>query len=177
MKDQPILSIKEFGDSSGLEKRLKALAKSCVYVGIPSNDEKDPRQGSTIKNHELAYIHEFGSGDGRIPPRPFMGPAIEEGQTEIKAYLAGACKAAVDGKESDVHDALSGAGMTAVSLIKNKINSGLTPPLSPSTLKNRHRSRMTKGKRKTEELEQSPAKPLINTGQLLNSFTYVVEMK
>ena len=87
---------------------------------------------------------------------------------------------------------LNRAGMLAVNSIKQLVNSGLQPALSPETVRRRQESRNTKSMRKSEkhyldligaghspEFAQQTAGiiPLINTGQYLKSITYVLRSK
>lgn len=64
-----------------VEEALKQLAKRLegqtrVLVGVPKG-AGSYKDGLTIAT--IAAVNNFGSADGRIPARPFLQPAIEEG--------------------------------------------------------------------------------------------------
>lgn len=49
------------------------------YVGVNRNVEgKSKDGGRTVPLINIAYIHEYGSSDGRIPKRPFIRPVAEQ---------------------------------------------------------------------------------------------------
>lgn len=140
---------------------IETMAKRRLQVGIP--EDKDQRKGEGIGNAQLGYIHEFGSPAAGIPARPFLMPALQkvapEAMKEIKTYAAQAMK-----QPEAIIKGLTAAGILAMSAVKNQIVSseGMTG-LSNATLN----ARASKGYRGT--------KPLIRTGQLLNSIKFVVK--
>ena len=172
---------------------INALTQRDVLVGVP--DSGATRQDETpgpMNNATLAYIHDNGSPAANIPARPFMRPGIKAVQEKIEARLKNAATAALDGQKGKIDDQLSAAGMVAATSIKKEINDGDFAPLSPSTVAGRARTRGTKSQRKAEleylemvrngvppELAQGAAGiyPLVNTGQLRNSITYVLRGK
>lgn len=151
--------VKQFKDT------MDALIKKNVYVGIPQ--ENNRRKDSPVTNSALGYINEFGSPAQNIPPRPFLEPGVEEAKPEIVKILS---QAAITTQTSaqDVDVELNKAGIKAVSTVKNRIrNSTDIEPLSPVTM---HARATRKKNRRTGVM-----KPLIDTGQMLNSITYVVK--
>lgn len=142
---------------------IKAMATKRVLVGVPS--EEAPRRGEPVNNATLAYIHENGSPARNIPARPFLKPGVEGAKYKLLSTLRAYAKRTIDG-EATIEQALDAAGLVAQSAVKFRIRSGEGfAPLKPGTLAARRR----KGARGT--------KPLIRTGQLLNSITYVVRDK
>lgn len=142
---------------------IKAMANKRVLVGIPS--DKAPRRGDPINNATLGYIHENGSPARNIPARPFLKPGVASAKDKLVQTLKGYAKQALADK-SAIEKGLNAAGLVAQSAVKNRIRSGEGfAPLKPGTLAARKR----KGAKGT--------KPLIRTGQLLNSITYVVRDK
>lgn len=147
---------------------LKLMASMEVLVGIPA--EKAPRtsaeaKSQPISNAALGYIHNYGSPTQNIPARPFMEPGIKQAQRDIEQSLERAGLAALDGKPDQMLKSLHAAGIKAATSVKNKINSGIPPALKSSTIAARKRRGRT------------GTKPLIDTGQLRNSITYVVRRK
>ena len=55
--------------------------KTARHVGVDSNTRHKP---SGMKMSDLALIMEYGTADGRIPPRPHYGKAWEQVLPEIK---------------------------------------------------------------------------------------------
>lgn len=142
-------------------ENIKAMVGKQVLIGIPG--EKDGRRGDPMGNAALGYIHENGSPARNIPARPFLVPGVQEATPKAIEQLK---KAAADGLDDPaaVDRGLNAAGLLAQSAVKNRIrNSVGFAPLSPKTLAKRR----AKGAAGT--------KPLIRTGQLLNSITYVVK--
>lgn len=167
-----------------LVQQINKLTSKAVFVGVPSAEAgreagADEEEGP-INNAALAYIHENGAPEANIPARPFLASGIEEGRTAIEGRLKKAADEALMGKRGNVDSAMEKVGQTAQSAVRRKINSGAFEPLADSTLRARAR-RGRKGAK--EELERrakgeapgtADAKPLIDTGQLRNSITYVV---
>jgi phage gpG-like protein len=136
-----------------------------VLVGVPA--EKAPRdaaeaRGMEITNAALAYIHNYGSPAANIPARPFMEPGIEEAKPEIGDGFQKAGVAALEGKSDVMMKSLHGIGIRASTSVRNKINEGIPPPLAASTIAARKRRGRT------------GTKPLVDTGAMRNSITYVV---
>lgn len=103
------------------------------------------------------YLYEHGSPLWHIPPRPVLEPAIHYHRDIIARQLSAAAQAALDGQ--DPTPGLHKAGQLAVNVVKdwfvNPIN--MWPPNAPSTVERKGSDR-----------------PLIDTGNLRNSITYVV---
>ena len=169
---------------------LLGLTKKEVLVGVPDDNtrynqkptKKDPEGGgkSDINNAALARIHDQGSPLQGIPARPFMIPGINAVQDKINRELFAAAKAQLSDDKNGVDAHLNSAGLIASSSIKNVINEGEGfSPLQRSTMLARLRKRKSAkkwSKEKREEIMDS-MHPLIDTGQLRNSITYVIKDK
>lgn len=170
-------------------KGINALVKRDVLVGIPdtTTERREDEDQGPMTNAALGYIHEFGSPDANIPARPFLIPGIREAQDQVTARLKKAADAALEGEPGKVTAQLNAAGIVASAEVKTRINSGDFEPLSDATLAARARRKVGGGVgvRKGAKLELASraagnapstefAKPLIDTGQLRNSVTYVV---
>jgi phage gpG-like protein len=143
--------------TAGIEK----LASTRVLVGVPA--EKGSRKdGEPINNAALAYIMEQGAPEAGIPARPFLKPGIESKQDDIAAALVKTGRAALDGKPEAVDRGYNITGLIGQNAVRAKINEGAPPPLKPATLA----ARRARGR--------TGDKPLIDTGQLRNSLTYVI---
>lgn len=162
---------------------ISQLAKRDVLVGVPM--DQTARKDGEMNNATLAYIHDNGSAAANIPARPFMEPGIHNAKPTITLFMKSAAQGALNKGASAIDVGLNKAGMTAQSSIRAVINAGIAPPVKTATLKARVRNRTAvKGalaelaRRDSGEAAGSDlAKPLIVTGQLRNSITYVVRNK
>ena len=141
----------------------KLLTKTDVLVGIPASE--NARDDGPIGNAALGYLHDTGSPANNIPARPFMGPGIAEGKSEITRQFRKAGDAAMRGDKAGVLAGLTGAGIAAENAVKKKITEGPFVPLSEKTIKARQRRGRT------------GIKPLIDTGQLRRSITHVLRTR
>lgn len=138
---------------------IRAMESQKVLIGIP---ESKSSRSDGVGNAALGYIHENGSPARNIPARPFLVPGVDQAGPEIANVLKGYARQALSDKQA-VAKGLNAAGLIAQSTVKMRIrNSEGFAPLAPKTIAAR--------KRKGSKGES----PLIRTGQLLNSITYVV---
>lgn len=148
---------------SELNKKMESLINKNVYVGIPQS--KGKRDESQVTNAQLGYIHEKGSSANNIPPRPFLVPGVEDAGERVSKILGSAAVNIKDNESVDI--ALNKAGLVASQTVKRRITQSIgIEGLKESTIKARERR---KSRRRSGAM-----KPLIDTGQMLNSITYVV---
>ena len=147
-------------DVPKMDSAIKKLTRMDVLVGVPA--DKSDRQGQGPTNALLAYIHDTGSPAANIPARPFLGPGIMNAKDRILQRLEKMGNSALRGDPSAIEKELNAIGLIAVSSIRAKITSGPFAPLASSTLRARRRA------------GRSGTKPLIVTGQLRNSISYVL---
>lgn len=146
-----------------LNATMKALRNTTVLVGIPA--ETAERSGrDPINNATLGYIHEHGAPAAGIPARPFLIPGVRAVQERVGAELAKAGRAALIGDGKTALARLHAAGLIAQSSVRGTINAGVEPGLAQSTVQ----ARAGRGRTGTV--------PLIDTGALRNSITYVVQL-
>lgn len=137
--------------------RLAILNAAHVLVGILGDSSKNARhgEGGEATNAEIAAAHEFGTD--HIDRRPFLAPAMDKGAKEIADLQADLIGRVLDGTMTP-DQALGILGELGVVLIKAEITGAPHPPaLKPATIKAKGSSR-----------------PLIDTGQMLNSVTYKI---
>lgn len=168
-------------------KSITGLTQTQVFVGVPR--EKDTRDDGPISNASLAYLHENGSLDGKLPARPFMKPGIEAVKARIESELKKTGQLALKSKNPKltVEKGLTRIGLIAVNSIRAKISEGIPPPLAESTIKGR--IRRVKGRKRRARIQAAldagtPASrqggvegvftPLILSGQLRNAITFVL---
>ncbi|WP_288074668.1 hypothetical protein [Pseudomonas sp.] len=143
---------------------IQRLTSREVMVGIPAT-KAEREDGEPINNAQLGYIHEYGAPKANIPARPFLVPGVAEKKDAIAGRLKKAAKAAMDGNNTALESELNAAGLLGQNGARNQINNGPHEPLAERTLAAR-RARGREGD-----------KPLIDTGQLRNSLTYVIRQK
>lgn len=141
------------------------IGKRSVYVGYPEGPQ---RQDSKITNAELTFVLSSGvylasKGDPiqRIPPRPFVEPAIEKELKHLEPYLKASIMYTLDNKESLAEAERIKAGIAGENAIRKFIRDypeNKLAPNAPSTIKR-------KG-------EDHPLKGL--TGELMRSVTSVI---
>lgn len=155
------------GQSYDIVKAIKQMAETRVLVGVPAAEvfrKPEPGEPATpINNAALAYIHEHGAPEANIPARPFMRPGVENARSEIIDRMRKIAQMASRGRPAEaMQQAFHALGLRVVASMKNKINEGVPPPLKPATIARR----LARGRTGTV--------PLIDTGQLRNSLSYVV---
>ena len=144
---------------------LSKLGERSVYVGYP---EGPNRRDSKITNAELAFVLSSGvylasKGDPiqRIPPRPFIEPAIDRDLNKIEPYIKASILYDLDNQKDLAEAARVKTGIAGENAIRKFIrdypDNGLAPN-APSTIKR-------KG-------EDHPLKGL--TGELMRAVTSVI---
>lgn len=167
---------------------LSRLAETRVMAGVPSSKTSRDNEGQPINNAELMAIHETGAPEINLPARPVIHPAIKKVQPEIVKGLEEAGKAALAGNVAGTDKAFHAVGIIAQNAMRERITNGPFVPLSPKTIAGRA-AKAGRGRRKGEQkyldlvrsgIDPSQAqaatgiKPLIDTGQLRRSLTYVI---
>lgn len=117
----------------------------------------------------VASIHEFGSPEQGIPPRPTMRPAIDHNRTAWAKLAGKGANAVLNGKK-DIRTVLGSIAALAAGNIKEEIVALTAPPLKPETIAARLRKKSNK--KTIGKLD----KPLVDTGLMLSTVTSVVEL-
>lgn len=147
---------------------VHSLTHREILVGIPQGSPpRRPEPGETgepLDNATIGYIMETGSAVANIPARPFLVPGVRAAQDRAAARLAKAAKAALEVDQQRVQVNLDAAGLIAQSSVKAYITDGPHLPLAPATLR----------RRKTRKPPRMGERPLVDTGQLRRSITYVI---
>ena len=142
-----------------LSAALKQIKASEVLVGIPA--PKALRRGQSINNASLLFIHTHGSPLKHIPARPVLEPSVEANQKLITPHLGAAAKDVFERKPEAADRELRLAGTIAANGAKRWFTDPRNnwAPNAPTTIK-----------------AKGSDKPLIDTGALRRSFTYVVRI-
>ncbi len=147
--------------ADALVARIRALrsSKAGVRVGILSDAPKKEREGATGKLSllEVAAVHEFGAPRAGIPARSFIRGTIDE-RTEDIARLERVMLAKVVAGDIELKPALDAIGAKVAGWIQQRIAAGIEPALSPATV-----------------AKKKSSTPLVDTGQLRSSVTWLVE--
>lgn len=143
-----------------MNQRIKAIQdrlrkNSGVYVGVPAGAGEYEESGEKIAT--IAAVHEFGNSDGRIPERSFLRVPLRSNQADFAAVIAGNLPKVISG-ELSMTQLMDQVGARAASASQEAISAGIPPPNAPSTI-----------------AEKGSSKPLIDTGRLRQSITWVVE--
>ena len=156
------LQVKNFVNHT---KAMKFMKENSVYVGIPH--EETTRNEDGITNAELLYIHTNGSEIKNIPARPVIEPALKKDKERLNKMMGKASRLAFEGNKQEAIRQLKLVGMRGQNISRawfvNPENGW--PPNSPRT----YQKKLDKG--------STDPKPLIDTGELRKSITYVVETK
>ena len=102
----------------------------------------------------VASVLNYGAPRAGIPPRPFFSNMVKAKSPEWPAAIAGLLKA----NNYDTAKVLMLAGEAIKGQLQQSIKDTNAPPLKPATIK-----------------RKGFAKPLISTGQMLNSVAYEVK--
>lgn len=142
-----------------VKKNLLDFSKLDLLVGVPQ--EKNKREGNSepITNAELMFIHTNGSPIRNIPKRPTIEPTVEENKERISEMFKKAVNKVLANR-GDGRPDLEKIGLWTVNKIKAKFGSDELVPNAPSTI-----------------AQKGDNNPLIDTGQLRNSITYVIRRK
>lgn len=175
-----------------IAKSLAMLMKQDVLVGIPQ--DRSSRPGGQITNAELgyvlahgvrpahvraeikdaqkagssysqalgAYMLEHGDPLWQIPPRPFLEPAFKANADKLRVQQLKIIKAALEGSPEKMSIEVQKLGLLGQSIVKAWFvdpRNGWAPN-APSTI-----------------AAKGSDKPLIDTGELRNSISYVVRNK
>jgi hypothetical protein len=161
----PVIVVKK--DLGLIEKAILKLTKSEVLIGIPAGSDRapEPSETATLDNADIGYLMETGAPERNLPARPFLMPGVESITPKAAELLRKAGKAALFGDSGAVETALNQIGLIGQSAVQQRITDGPFVPLSERTLT----ARKARGRTGT--------KPLIDTGSLRRSVTYIVRRK
>jgi hypothetical protein len=144
----------------GLQKA--AREQRVVDIGILGSEAASAHPtGEGLTNVEIGSIHEFGGENDRPPERSFLRSTMTKGRKKYERLIQRGMKLAYEGKLS-VEDALGLAGAKAAADVDKAIRAGIAPPLAESTII------------KKTIAGKSGTTPLIDTGQLVGSITWIV---
>lgn len=138
------------------EKNLQQFKDSVVKAGILAKDgSQNHSEGITV--FQIGMIHEFGVPEKNIPRRSFIRVPIENNIKEITKLIENNHRLVSENAMS-AKTALDRIGIKAQNTIKESFRNNDWKANSRATVKRKGSSR-----------------PLIDTGQLIGSISYIVE--
>jgi hypothetical protein len=145
-----------------------------LLIGIPV--DTNAREGvviggRNIGNAQLAFWHEFGTVT--VPARPFLIPGVASVQEQMAVKFAEAARDALLGNTDSSDQKMSQAGIIAVRAVQRRIQAGIPPPLRPGTIAARRR-RSPGSSYRRKATTAADTTPLIDTGSMLRSITWVI---
>ena len=155
-----------------MQKTIDELKNTQALVGIP-RDETIRADTQEMTNSYLLFIHTFGDPRSGLPARPVIEPALENAKVQIGSVMGEAIKGAMEGDRNKAITNLKKAGMAGQNAARewfvNPKNGW--PPVSKER-REQKRSKVRKARR-----DPHNDRPLIDTGELRKSITYVVREK
>jgi hypothetical protein len=143
---------------SGGDKVARVLNELAAKLGRKPTLRVGFLQGATYPDGTavsmVAAIHEYGAPAAGIPARPFMRPTIARNRNQWGKDLSHLLEV----NDYDVVRSLNLLGEHVKGQIQEAITKVTSPPLKPATV-----------------AAKGSAKPLIDTGHMLNSVDYNVE--
>ena len=177
-------------------QRLKGLEKQQCFIGVPADeDRRSDDKGQTARKEEginnalLAYIQENGSPAQHIPARHFLIPGVAEVQAQAVEILKKSAADVLDNGDHGQNEiALNKVGLMGQNAVRKYITDHIgMAPLAPKTIRARaYKHKTRKGAAEAVRLlnndvsveditESGLANPLIDTGALRRSISYVVK--
>ena len=145
--------------ATALEARLRRATGARVRVGVLEEATKtESGEGETrapLTLLEVAALHEFGAPGAGIPQRSFIRAGVDENLERIQTIQRTLGRQVLGGIELPV--ALDRLGAKVAAMLQNRISAGIEPPNSPETIE-----------------RKGSSKPLVDTGQLKASITWLV---
>lgn len=172
------VSVTKTGDGLlKIKEAIDRLNKTDVLVGVPSSTTVRP-DNAPINNASLLYLHTYGSDLQKIPARPVIEPALNApGNKEaLHRTMAEVSRSVLRGDYAVTTIKLKKLGMMAQNIVRRWFVDPRNgwPPNSPTTIARKLRNMSSKDIRKAITRGEPLTRPLIDTGELRKSITYVV---
>jgi hypothetical protein len=150
----------EFKDTIDWRPVEKLKTEDEILIGFPAGR---PHASGAMETSELAKMLSYGTAN--IPARPFLEEGIQDGIKDINKQIEKHYKEKAEGGPGNLH-AIAVAAVGAVRKFVFGDFYKSTVPNAPSTINSK--SKRQKGKYLLSD------KPLIDTGDMINSVTYVI---
>lgn len=152
--------VKDYG-MKALRKQIRELKdKPLVKIGFQGSKGEKVHAGGELTNTEIATIHEYGTDN--IPERSMIRSTTKENKQKYNETIEKLGKQIITpSSKMTVEKGLGIIGQMVLTDVRNKFTNNDWPAL----------------KDPTRGGKQSAGKPLLDTAQLRNSATYVVDLK
>lgn len=185
-KARPIPNLR-IEDDHAVEFAKAQAAINPVLLAVLAHKAKEAKAKKPMTNVELGIIHEFGTG--RIPARPFIGPAFAKNRASYIQTLKTLVKLSVYSGKMSYDRALGIMGLRMAADMKNYVTAG--PPIPPPNAPKYFQEKVEKGYWKRAKRNQSlqkrnkpvpegpplPPRTLVDTGRMVNSITHAVVLR
>ena len=141
-----------------LKSTLRELDDAHVYVGVLQDRGSERTSDGKITLAGYAAVNEFGSEDGRVPERSFLRSTVDEERDTYEQALQRGLGKVIDGTSTTERE-LGLVGARVSRDVKRKIRELKEPANAPLTIE-----------------RKGSANPLIDTGRLRQSITFLVKM-
>lgn len=130
--------------------------------------EADERPDGDLTQAEIGAVHEFGTEDGKIPQRSWIGSTFDKQRDELLRMARELIGYVVDGKTT-IEKALGILGLKLSTEIKKTVTTGeaIPPPNAPMTLRVKEAKTRAGG-------AAHGVRTLVDTGRMIASVTWAV---
>ena len=149
-------------DRTELDKIYKALENTAVFMGVQGAEARAKKEDGKTSALMVAAVNEFGSQTPRpdtgqlvIPERSYIRSTVRKKRKKYLNLVSKLIRRSIKTTEKLKLDLI---GVRAVADIKNTIKAGIAPANAESTI-----------------ARKGSSKPLVDTGQLINSITHEIE--
>lgn len=149
----------------GLSAKIEQITSEAKSKQLRVGWGEDARYDDGTSVAMIAAQNEFGNPGKSIPPRPFMRPAIAAHKLTWSNKMAQGAKTVFEGKRS-IGEVFEALGLLVAGDIRKSITLVTGPALKASTVMARLR-----GKKQGKSVSLTVAKPLVDSGLMLNSIT------
>lgn len=150
----------EFQELVDIDNLIDKITSKKLEVGFFEHSAYE--DGTPVAG--VASVQEFGSVANNIPPRPFFNPTLEDNEKKYAKIMAKNFENILEGK-TNTSQALGQIGEFVKGDIQESIRAVTSPTLSKRTIAARAKKN-SKGK--------ASAKPLVDTGLMIQSVDYEV---
>lgn len=156
-----------------LEKQVKQFKDSAVKIGLPEKEGGKAHKDSNLTIAQIGAIHEFGVPEKGIEKRSFLREPMMDNQKKIQKLVQTKFNAIINNRITATM-ALDQLGEFGMNLSKESFRDNSWKANADITVNG---GWMTKNGKSFYVKGKGTSAPLVATGQLRNSITYIVEKR
>lgn len=156
-----------------LEKQVKQFKDSAVKIGLPEKQGGKAHSDSGMTVAQIGAVHEFGVPEKGIPKRSFLREPMIDNQKKIQKLVQQKFNAMTNNRITATM-ALDQLGEYGVVLSRGSFRDNSWKANADITING---GWMTKNGKSFYVKGKGTSAPLVATGQLRNSITYIVEKR